>query len=72
MQHDIIYLQRLQREAKTNWQASNHRIIKDMNIEEIKRRIVEILNKYHLHKYDNPMQQDLEDLHDSIWIKKKA
>ena len=35
-------------------------------IEEIKRRIVEILNKYHLHKYDNPMQQDLEDLHDSI------
>ena len=25
------------------------------------------LNKYHLHKYDNPMQQDLEDLHDSIW-----
>jgi len=37
-----------------------------MNTEEIKRRIVEILNKYHLHKYDNPMQQDLEDLHDSI------
>ena len=35
-------------------------------IEEIKRRIVEILNKHHLHKYDNPIQQDLEDLHDSI------
>ena len=37
-----------------------------MNTEEIKRRIVEILNKHHLHKNDNPIQQDLEDLHDSI------
>ena len=37
-----------------------------ISIEKIKRRIVEILNKYHLHKYDNPIQQDLEDLHDSI------